>query len=44
MIASLSPLELKIMARKAWEFVRANNTTENFTESYRNIVEKILSN
>ena len=44
MIASLSPLELKIMARKAWEFVRANHTREKFTESYRNTVEKILTN
>ncbi|BAZ26790.1 group 1 glycosyl transferase [Kalymmatonema gypsitolerans NIES-4073] len=44
MIASLSPLELKIMARKAWEFVRANHTREKFTESYRNTIEKILIN
>jgi glycosyltransferase involved in cell wall biosynthesis len=43
MIASLSALELKIMARKAWEFVRTNHTRKRFAESYRNTVDKIIT-
>lgn len=44
MIASLPAQELKTMARKAWEFVRANHTREKFTESYRNVVKEIIDN
>lgn len=43
-ISSRSAQELKGMARKAWEFARANHTREKFAEEYRNAVEKIISN
>ncbi|MFH7030251.1 MAG: glycosyltransferase [Heteroscytonema crispum UTEX LB 1556] len=43
-IASLPASELKIMARNAWEFVRANHTREKFVESYRKTVGKIITN
>ncbi len=42
-IASLPPEELKRMARKAWEFARANHTRKKFAEEYRKIVEKLIT-
>ncbi|MBW4632561.1 MAG: glycosyltransferase [Iphinoe sp. HA4291-MV1] len=44
MISSLPAHQLKQMAKKAWEFVRAQHTKEKFAENYRNIMEKILVN
>jgi glycosyltransferase involved in cell wall biosynthesis len=42
-ISSLPAQELELMARKAWEFARANHTREKFAEEYRRIVTKIIN-
>lgn len=42
-ISGLSARELKMMARKAWEFARANHTRERFAEEYRKTIEKIIA-
>jgi len=41
-LSSLSPHELKIRARKTWEFARANHTREKFAEEYKNFVFNVL--
>jgi glycosyltransferase involved in cell wall biosynthesis len=43
MVASLPAQELKRLARRAWEFVRANHTRERFAERYREVVTEILN-
>jgi glycosyltransferase involved in cell wall biosynthesis len=43
-VANLPAFQLKNMARKAWEFARNNHTREKFAESYRNTIEKIITN
>jgi glycosyltransferase involved in cell wall biosynthesis len=40
-IANLPAEELQRMARRAWEFARANHTQERFAEEYRKAVESI---
>lgn len=42
-ISSLSEQELKAMARKAWEFARANHTREKFAQEYRDVMTKIIA-
>jgi glycosyltransferase involved in cell wall biosynthesis len=37
-VSSLSAQELKLMARKAWEFARANHTRARFAEEYRKVI------
>jgi glycosyltransferase involved in cell wall biosynthesis len=41
-IANLPAEELKRMARRAWEFARANHTQERFAEEYRKAIELLL--
>lgn len=41
-ISSLPPAELKAMARRSWEFVRANHTRENFSQKYRSVITEII--
>jgi glycosyltransferase involved in cell wall biosynthesis len=43
MISTLPAATLKEMARKAWEYARANHTREKFVEEYRKIILKIIS-
>ncbi|MCX7592790.1 MAG: glycosyltransferase [Fischerella sp.] len=43
-IANLPASKLKMMARNAWEYVRANHTREKFAESYRKTVDNIITN
>jgi hypothetical protein len=31
------------MARKAWEFARANHTRERFAEEYKKVIGKIIN-
>lgn len=42
-ISKLPAEELKLMARKAWEFARANHTKERFAEEYKQVIEKIMT-
>ena len=42
-ISSLPTEQLKQMARKAWEYARANHTKERFSEEYRKIIEMIIA-
>lgn len=42
-IASMSTKELQRRAKKAWQCVHANNTSENFAKVYRATVEMILA-
>lgn len=42
-LSSLSIHELGIMARRAWEYARANHTRKKFARQYRAIVEDIIS-
>jgi glycosyltransferase involved in cell wall biosynthesis len=42
-LSSLSNEELRRMARRAWEFARANHTRERFTEEYRKAILKIMA-
>jgi glycosyltransferase involved in cell wall biosynthesis len=42
-VSELPAEELKQMARKAWEFARANHTRERFAQEYRKVIVKILS-
>ena len=44
MVSSLSAKKLKRMARKAWEFARANHTKERFAKEYQKAIEKIITN
>jgi len=41
-ISSLPPVDLKAMARRSWEFVRANHTRENFSQKYRSVITEII--
>ena len=41
-VSNLPPDQLRQMARKAWEFARANHTREKFAEEYKKIVLNIL--
>ncbi|MGJ5629629.1 glycosyltransferase [Nostoc sp. CALU 1950] len=43
-ISNLPIEDLKSMSRKAWEYVRANHTKENFAQVYRNTIEQIIEN
>ena len=42
-IASLPAQELKLMARKAWDYARANHTKEKFAKEYRQIIENLIA-
>ncbi|MGE0646111.1 MAG: hypothetical protein AB7P24_20855 [Nitrospira sp.] len=42
MLSKLPPDQLRTMARKAWEYARANHTREKFTEEYKRVVMKVL--
>lgn len=42
MVSALPPDQLRGMARKAWEFARANHTKEKFTEEYKKLVLTVL--
>jgi glycosyltransferase involved in cell wall biosynthesis len=42
-ISSFSAQELKLMARKAWEFARAQHTRDRFAEVYREVIEKLIA-
>jgi glycosyltransferase involved in cell wall biosynthesis len=42
-IADLPAAELKSMARKAWEFARANHTREKFAEEYKKFAKTLIS-
>jgi hypothetical protein len=42
-ISMLSEEKLKSMARKAWQFVRVNNTQQRFSEEYRKTIDTILT-
>jgi len=42
-VAGLPSQELKRMARRAWEFARANHTRERFAERYREVIVEILT-
>jgi hypothetical protein len=35
--------QLQNMARRAWEFARANHTRERFEKEYRKVIEHILN-
>lgn len=41
-VSNLPPDRLRQMARKAWEFVRANHTREKFAEDYKKLVVNVL--
>ncbi|WP_338421665.1 glycosyltransferase [Nostoc flagelliforme] len=43
-ISNLPVEDLKSMSQKAWEYVRANHTKENFAKVYRNTIEQIIEN
>ena len=43
MVAGLPKEELKLRARKTWEYVRANHTRGKFAVEYRNAIEKIIA-
>ena len=43
-ISTLLSQQLQRMARKAWEFARANHTKERFAEEYRRAIDKIMAN
>ena len=43
-ISNLPGEDLKTMARKAWEYARANHTRGNFAKVYRNTVLQIIEN
>ncbi len=40
-ISGLPTRELERMSRKAWEYARANHTTEKFAAEYRTIIDKV---
>lgn len=42
-VSSLPANEIEKMAKKAWEFARANHTKEKFTQEYRSAIEKIIA-
>jgi hypothetical protein len=44
MVSKLPAEELKQMARKAWEYARANHTREKYAKEYQKTVEKIINN
>lgn len=41
-ISRLSSADLEAMARRSWEFVRANHTRENFSQKYRSVMTEII--
>ncbi|MGC2064301.1 MAG: glycosyltransferase [Thermodesulfovibrionales bacterium] len=41
-ISGLPAEELRSMARKAWEFARANHTRERFGEAYKKVITQIV--
>jgi glycosyltransferase involved in cell wall biosynthesis len=41
-LSALPSEKLKLMARKAWEFVRENHTRKRFSEEYRRVIEMIM--
>ena len=43
MVSILPVQELRLMARKAWEFARANHTRETFAEDYRKVISTIIA-
>lgn len=43
-ISDLRAQELKLMARQAWEFARANHTRETFAYEYRQAISTIIAN
>jgi glycosyltransferase involved in cell wall biosynthesis len=43
-ISSLPPADLKAMARRSWEFVRANHTREKYSQEYRRVITEIIDN
>jgi hypothetical protein len=42
MVSNLPSDQLRMMARKAWEFARANHTREKFAEGYKQLVLNVL--
>ena len=42
-VSNLSGEDLKGMARKAWDFARANHTRERFAEEYRKSISAITT-
>lgn len=42
-VSNLPAQELKMKARKAWEYARANHTREKFSETYRNVIEELIT-
>jgi hypothetical protein len=42
-ISDLPTQELKQMARKTWEFARANHTGETFANEYRKVISTIMA-
>jgi ribosomal protein L22 len=44
MVSNLPSDRLRQMARKAWEFARANHTKEKFAEDYKKLVVSVLEN
>ena len=42
-VSNLPVDKLKMMSRKAWKFVRENNTRERFAEDYKKIVTRIIA-
>lgn len=43
MIASLSSDELKLRARRAWEYAMANHTRERFADEYKKVIRTIMT-
>ncbi len=43
-VASFSTSKLKKMARKSWEYARNHHTHKNFTELYKDTINKIINN
>jgi len=42
-VSNLPSQQLQRMARKAWEYARANHTKERFAEEYRKAISKIIA-
>jgi hypothetical protein len=42
-ISSLSAQELKMRARKAWEYAQTHHTHENYAQAYRKAIETIIA-
>lgn len=43
MVTDLPLQELKVRARKAWEFARENHTRERYAQEYRKVVSEIIA-